>query len=212
MHASYAARWGIDMAGVEPASATLAYTEFLLGTAATGGVGMVFAAMTPCMRLYAWLGAALDAGAAGPYAKWVQPTPTRASRHWHRGWNDCSTNTPMTGQLCARPTGGRCAWSWHFSTQRSYPQAEHHLGCRGRQATYCSTSESKPASADMTIQKRTGESRRRAESSTTMSLPDTATVPRPRGQTSSASSTSSESRELRENLWVRGPSVRSRPS
>jgi len=30
LHASYAARWGIDMAGVEPASATLAYTEFLL--------------------------------------------------------------------------------------------------------------------------------------------------------------------------------------
>ena len=47
-------------------------TEFLLATAATGGVGMVFAAMTPCMRLYAWLGAALDAGAAGPYAQWVQ--------------------------------------------------------------------------------------------------------------------------------------------
>jgi hypothetical protein len=39
----------------------------------------------------------------------------------------------MTGQLCARPTGGRCTWSWRFSTQRSYPQAEHHLGCRGRQ-------------------------------------------------------------------------------
>src|SRR6476620_5321811 len=45
LHASYAARWGIDMAGVEPASATLAYTEFLLATAATGGLGMVFAAM-----------------------------------------------------------------------------------------------------------------------------------------------------------------------
>ena len=39
LHASYAARWGIDMAGVEPASATLAYTEFLLATAATGGWG-----------------------------------------------------------------------------------------------------------------------------------------------------------------------------
>ena len=60
------------MAGVEPASATLAYTEFLLATAATAGLGTVFAAMAPCMRLYAWLGAALDAGAAGPYAQWVQ--------------------------------------------------------------------------------------------------------------------------------------------
>jgi len=41
-------------------------------TIAGYGVGTVFAAMAPCMRLYAWLGAALDAGAAGPYAQWVQ--------------------------------------------------------------------------------------------------------------------------------------------
>lgn len=72
LHASYAASWGIDMAGVEPGPATLAYTEFLLATSATGGLGMVFAAMTPCMRLYAFLGTALDASAAGPYAQWVQ--------------------------------------------------------------------------------------------------------------------------------------------
>jgi thiaminase/transcriptional activator TenA len=72
LHASYAARWGIDMADVEPAPATLAYTEFLLATAATGSLGMVFATMTPCMRLYAWLGATLDANAAGPYGEWVQ--------------------------------------------------------------------------------------------------------------------------------------------
>lgn len=51
LHSSYAARWGIDMAGVVPTSATLAYTEFLLATVATGGLAMVFAAMTPCMRL-----------------------------------------------------------------------------------------------------------------------------------------------------------------
>jgi len=72
LHAGYAARWGIDMASVEPAPATLAYSEFLLATAATGAIGLVCAAMTPCMRLYAWLGAALDADAAGPYANWVQ--------------------------------------------------------------------------------------------------------------------------------------------
>jgi thiaminase/transcriptional activator TenA len=72
LHASYAARWDIDMSGVEASSATLAYTDFLLATAATGGVGMVFAAMTPCMRLYAWLGAELDACAAGQYAEWVR--------------------------------------------------------------------------------------------------------------------------------------------
>ncbi len=72
LHASYAGSWGIDMAAVVPLPATLAYTEFLLATAATKGLGEIFAAMTPCMRLYAWLGASLDANTAGPYAQWVQ--------------------------------------------------------------------------------------------------------------------------------------------
>src|SRR5882757_709492 len=35
LHASYAGSWGIDMAGVTPRPATLAYTEFLLATAST---------------------------------------------------------------------------------------------------------------------------------------------------------------------------------
>jgi thiaminase/transcriptional activator TenA len=72
LHSSYAARWGIDMAGVVPTPATLAYTEFLLATAATSGLAVIFAAMTPCMRLYAFLGASLDAESAGPYAEWVK--------------------------------------------------------------------------------------------------------------------------------------------
>jgi thiaminase (transcriptional activator TenA) len=72
LHSSYAARWGIDMAGVEPSPATLAYTDFLLATAATAGLGEIFAAMTPCMRLYAHLGTSLDADAAGQYGEWVQ--------------------------------------------------------------------------------------------------------------------------------------------
>jgi thiaminase/transcriptional activator TenA len=72
LHASYARSWGIDMAGVVPLPATLAYTEFLLATAATQDLGVIFAAMTPCMRLYAWLGSSLSADTAGPYAQWVQ--------------------------------------------------------------------------------------------------------------------------------------------
>jgi thiaminase/transcriptional activator TenA len=72
LHGSYAASWGIDMADVRPLPATLAYTEFLLATAATQEVGVVYAAMTPCMRLYAWLGRSLDPDRAGPYAQWVQ--------------------------------------------------------------------------------------------------------------------------------------------
>nr|WP_221220163.1 TenA family protein [Mycolicibacterium sp. BK634] len=72
LHASYAESWGIDMAGVEPLDATSAYTEFLLATAGTQDVGVIYAAMTPCMRLYAWLGQSIDADRAGPYAQWVQ--------------------------------------------------------------------------------------------------------------------------------------------
>ena len=72
MHGSYAASWGIDMTVVEPAPATLAYTEFLLATASAAELGVIFAAMTPCMRLYAFLGAALDPRSAGPYAQWVE--------------------------------------------------------------------------------------------------------------------------------------------
>ena len=71
LHDGYAARWGIDLAAVEPAPATLAYTEFLLATAALGDAGQTCAAMTPCMRLYAHLGQALAPEAAGPYREWV---------------------------------------------------------------------------------------------------------------------------------------------
>ena len=71
LHDGYAARWGIDLAGVQPEPATLAYTEFLLATAALGDVGEVCAAMTPCMRLYASLGQSLAASATGPYREWV---------------------------------------------------------------------------------------------------------------------------------------------
>ena len=71
LHAGYAARWGIDLAGVEPLPATLAYTDFLLSTAFLGGITLTAAAMTPCMRLYAHLGRSLSAEAAGDYAEWV---------------------------------------------------------------------------------------------------------------------------------------------
>ncbi|GAB3320589.1 thiaminase II [Geodermatophilus aquaeductus] len=71
LHDGYAARWGIDLTAVAPAPATLAYTEFLLATAALGDVGELCAAMTPCMRLYAHLGRALVPRATGPYREWV---------------------------------------------------------------------------------------------------------------------------------------------
>ncbi len=66
----------MDLAdGVEPAGATLAYTDFLLATAALKSVGETCAAMTPCMRLYAFLGrslAELGYDEDNPYAEWIQ--------------------------------------------------------------------------------------------------------------------------------------------
>ena len=75
LHASYAASWGVDLTHVVPAEATLAYTEFLLSTASLRGVGETCAAMTPCMRLYAFLGQSLAATLAqgeNRYREWIQ--------------------------------------------------------------------------------------------------------------------------------------------
>lgn len=74
LHEAYAARWGLAPEGVPPATATLAYTDFLLTTAAQEDLGTLCAAMTPCMRLYAHLGQVLAAERAphGPYAEWVE--------------------------------------------------------------------------------------------------------------------------------------------
>lgn len=73
LHAAYA-HWGVDPHGTPPAPATLAYTDFLLATAATAGLGLTCAAMTPSMRLYAHLGQVVAAARppAGPYAEWVR--------------------------------------------------------------------------------------------------------------------------------------------
>ena len=76
LHATYAARWQVDLTSIEPALGTLAYTDFLLATAGLGGVGEICAAMAPCMRLYAYLGQALckeiASASNNPYREWVE--------------------------------------------------------------------------------------------------------------------------------------------
>jgi thiaminase/transcriptional activator TenA len=72
LHERRAAERGLDLAAVEPHPATLAYTDFLLGAAGLGELGVLCAAMAPCSRLYAFLGATLAvAGVAEPYREWV---------------------------------------------------------------------------------------------------------------------------------------------
>ncbi len=75
LHASYAARWNVDLTNIVPAEATLAYTEFLLSAASLRGVGETCAAMTPCMRLYAFLGQSLASNlvqSENRYIEWIQ--------------------------------------------------------------------------------------------------------------------------------------------
>jgi thiaminase/transcriptional activator TenA len=74
LHESYAVEWGVERAAERPADATLDYTDFLRATAALGSVGEICAAMTPCMRLYAYLGQSLETSVAAdnPYVEWVR--------------------------------------------------------------------------------------------------------------------------------------------
>ena len=75
LHGKYTEGWGVELTGVVPGEATLAYTDFLLTIAALRSIGETCAAMTHCMRLYAFLGQSLsDEGIdeSNVYAKWIQ--------------------------------------------------------------------------------------------------------------------------------------------
>src|SRR4029079_3995623 len=65
---------GSPLRRVEPRPAALAYTDFLVATSAIGGLGQTCAAMTPCMRLYAYIGQSLAESAPTEiYAEWINP-------------------------------------------------------------------------------------------------------------------------------------------
>jgi thiaminase/transcriptional activator TenA len=78
LHRAYAAEWGISRGDLErerPYTATRAYTDFLLRTAALGDFGELVAALLPCMWTYSELGQRLAQG-RGPtderYARWIE--------------------------------------------------------------------------------------------------------------------------------------------
>ncbi|MEH2079795.1 MAG: TenA family protein [Nostoc sp.] len=74
LHSGYASQWGINLDSVEPGSATRRYTDFLLATAWRGDVGLTAAAMSPCMRLYGFLGEQLSGNGIPnhQYADWIR--------------------------------------------------------------------------------------------------------------------------------------------
>lgn len=73
LHSGYAERWGIDLARGSALGPTSDYVAFL-AEAARHDLGRICAAMTPCMRLYAYLGQELARTAVGegnPYEEWI---------------------------------------------------------------------------------------------------------------------------------------------
>lgn len=74
LHEGYAQEWGVDLRQVEPTAATRRYTDFLLATAWGSEIDSTIAAMTPCMRLYAFLGQNLARPGipSHQYANWIR--------------------------------------------------------------------------------------------------------------------------------------------
>ncbi|AFZ29585.1 thiaminase;4-amino-5-aminomethyl-2-methylpyrimidine deaminase [Gloeocapsa sp. PCC 7428] len=74
LHESYAAAWGVNLRDVEPQPATRRYTDFLLATAWGSDVGLIAAAMSPCMVLYGFLGQQLAQNgiAEHSYSEWIR--------------------------------------------------------------------------------------------------------------------------------------------
>ncbi|AFZ03888.1 TenA family protein [Calothrix sp. PCC 6303] len=74
LHQGYAAKWGVNLRSVEPGISTRRYTDFLLATAWSGDVGLTAAAMSPCLRLYAFLGHKLAYNGIPnhQYADWIE--------------------------------------------------------------------------------------------------------------------------------------------
>ncbi|MEM7771201.1 MAG: TenA family protein [Cyanobacteria bacterium P01_E01_bin.6] len=74
LHQRYASTWNVDLKTVTPGATTRRYTDFLLATAWSSGVGVTTCAMLPCMRLYAFLGTMLatENQPAHDYTDWIQ--------------------------------------------------------------------------------------------------------------------------------------------
>lgn len=74
LHAGYAAEWNVNLKTISPGTATRQYTDFLLATAWSQPIAVTLVAMSPCMRLYAWLGQQLKAeqDSKQTYTNWIE--------------------------------------------------------------------------------------------------------------------------------------------
>ena len=72
LHETYAKHWGIDLQANKIKISTKKYTDFLENISLNCSYIAILSAMTPCMRLYAWLGKELEKHLKdNPYKEWI---------------------------------------------------------------------------------------------------------------------------------------------
>ena len=102
LHKSYAQSWGVDIDAIAPEPATRQYTDFLLSTAWSQPIGVTAVAMSPCMRLYAYLGQQLAIGGISShiYKRWIETYSSDEfeplALQLEAIVNQHSTDTPLT--------------------------------------------------------------------------------------------------------------------
>ena len=72
LHEKYAREWDIDLTNNQIKPATKNYTDFLDMVSRNQSAVEIMFAMTPCMRLYSWIGKSLSNSVLNnPYKEWI---------------------------------------------------------------------------------------------------------------------------------------------
>ncbi len=72
LHETYSKQWGINLTTNSIKPATKKYTDFLEQVSINSSFIEIMSAMTPCMRLYSWLGKKLlNSNSSNPYRDWI---------------------------------------------------------------------------------------------------------------------------------------------
>ena len=74
LHQEVSKRYKINFKLIKPLEATTAYTEFLLSNSMIGSLGDLLSAITPCMRLYLFLGTEISKSQTqeNQYSDWIE--------------------------------------------------------------------------------------------------------------------------------------------
>ena len=74
LHQKVSKKYKINIKLIKPLEATTAYTEFLLSNSMIGSLGDLLSAITPCMRLYLFLGTEISKSQTqeNQYSDWIE--------------------------------------------------------------------------------------------------------------------------------------------